>query len=367
MTTSDPENTPGGSGWGPPPDHQGWGDPGWGAGGGDPPLPSPGPVPVRPMGLGELLDAAFKLLRADFLPLLLAVGVVVVPTQFILSIINEALVFGSLETLEQNPEAFDLFLNDLLRGLPALIAVSVLQTLLLLLATAAVVRIGAARYLGSQEGAWDALRAAGRRFLTLLGAHLLLGLALLAALALSLVVVLIGLGLDQDAVMGIGLLLLLPALALMVHLYVLFALIVPPIMLEGAGAVASLRRSAQLVRGRWWPIFGILLVAFIVVGIVGSALGFIPSTIAGFFENQFVRSVISAIGASLTSLITQPVTALVVLLLYFDARIRKEGFDLELRNRAEQADVFRQPGFDQPGFVQQPHDPLGGPGGSSSG
>lgn len=310
------------------------------------------------MGLGELLDGAFKLLRADFPRLLLAVGVVVVPTHLVLAFMGDHLVFGPLESLEQSPEAFEAFLGDLGRGLPAFVAATLLQMLLLLLATAAVVRIGAARYLGGQERPADALRSAGRRFLVLLGSQVLIALIVIAAVAVPLLLLVAAVVAGQDALLTVGGLALLLLIPLAVYLYIAFALAVPVIMLEGTGAVAALRRSSQLVKGRWWPIFGILIVAWVIVGIVGSALGFIPTAIAGVFEDQSVRAVVSAIGASITSLITEPVTALVALLLYFDTRIRKEGFDLELRNRAE------TPGgpFGQPGVIPQPAEPWASPG-----
>ncbi|MPZ89099.1 MAG: hypothetical protein GEU81_13735 [Nitriliruptorales bacterium] len=319
-------------------------------------------MPVRPMGLGELLDGAFKLLRADFARLLLAVGVVVVPTQLLLSFIGDYLVFGPLETLDvgaqQPPEAFESFLGDLARGIPAFVTVALLQTLLLLLATAAVVSIGAARYLGGQQGPADALRTAGRRFPVLLGSQVLVALILIAAVTVPLVLVVAGAFLGQDALAAVGGLAFLPLIPLAVYLYIAFALAVPAIMLEGTGAVAALRRSSQLVKGRWWPVFGILVVAWIVVGIVGSALGVIPSALAGAFENQSARALVSGIGASITGLLTEPVTALVVLLLYFDTRIRKEGFDLEMRNRAA---TSGEP-FEEPGALPRPGEPWVSPG-----
>jgi hypothetical protein len=315
------------------------------------------------MGLGELLDGAFKLLRADFPQLLLAVGVVVVPLQLLLAFVSEQVATRldeGMVALEQRPEAVDVVFTDLARELPALLVVGLLQTLLLLLATAAVVRIGGARYLGSRERAMPALGAAARRFPSLLAAQLLIGLIVVAAIAVPIVIILAGAVLGQDALVLIGFLAFLPVVPLVIFLYIRFAVNVPAIMLEGTGALGSLRRSARLVKGRWWPVFGVLIVAWIVVGVVGTALGFIPNAVAGFLASEALRAVVTGIGNSISGLITQPVTALVVLLLYFDARIRKEGLDLELRTGGP-GSAAERPQHPRSG------DPRWQPGGSSPG
>ncbi len=306
---------------------------GWGTPGYQPPpsqAPSPGPVPVRPMGLGELLDGAFKLLRADFGPLLIAVGVVVVPTQVLLTILGANFSTDLLGRIQQNPEAVDQLLDGVLTALPGFVAVTLLSILLMLLAEAAVVRIGAARYLGRSEGAEDALRAAGRKALPLIGARLMATLG--AALPLIAGGLLTGLAFaaGADTLGNVGVLLLLVLVPVGVYLYVRWILTTPPIMLEEAGAVDALRRSAQLVKGRWWTVFGYLIVANIVVGLVGFAVSGIFSGIGNAFPTDWFGWVFIGLGSIIAALITEPVSALIILLLYADARIRKEGLDLQL-------------------------------------
>jgi hypothetical protein len=283
------------------------------------------------MGLGELLDAAFKLLRADFGQLLLAVGVVVIPTQILLTALGASLSTDLFATLEANPEAIDTVLDEAAVVLPGFLLVGILSAVLLLLASGAVIRIGAARYLGGSERAADALRAVGRRALPLIGSQLLVGLIILAVILVPLAVGIVGLAAGVDALAVIGFLALVPAVILAIYLYIALFLTAPPVLLEGAGAAASLRRSRQLVRGRWWPVFGIVLVANIVLGFVGIAVGGLFTGLGGAFPTEWYGWVLTAIGAILTSLVTEPVIALVTLLLYADARIRKEGLDLQLR------------------------------------
>lgn len=295
------------------------------------PAPMPGPVPVRPMGLGELIDGAFRLLRADFGPIALAVAAVVLPLQVASFVLTVDLQENLLDTLTQNPAAVGPTLRAFASRLPAYLGVSVVQVLLLLLATAAVTRIGGARYLGLRQSAGDALRSAVRSAPALVGARLLVTLLTYGAVGLPALLSAAGFASGAPVLGGLALFLVLGGVVVAVWLWVVFALAVPAVVLERAGPVESLARSQRLVRGRWWPVFGILLLTGLVVWLVGSAIGAIPSAVSVFFPLDLVGQILATVGATLSLLVTTPASALVVLLLYFDARVRSEGFDLELR------------------------------------
>jgi membrane-anchored glycerophosphoryl diester phosphodiesterase (GDPDase) len=123
-----------------------------------------------------------------------------------------------------------------------------------------------------------------------------------------------------------------------------FAMATPALVLEDLGVVRSLRRSWALTRGRFWRTFGVLLVAGLLVGVVqqvvsfgvqvvGSLLGFAVGSTLGNGGEVAVIVVTAAfvvIGTLLASMVCQPFLAAVTALLYTDARIRKEGFDLAL-------------------------------------
>src|SRR5206468_87068 len=61
-------------------------------------------------------------------------------------------------------------------------------------------------------------------------------------------------------------------------LITIWAVIVPVIVLEGAGVFDAFRRSHQLVRGRGWHVFGTLVVTWIILLVVNLVLGaiFVP-------------------------------------------------------------------------------------------
>jgi hypothetical protein len=134
----------------------------------------------------------------------------------------------------------------------------------------------------------------------------------------------------------------LAGIALTVYLFVSFAIAAPAYMLEGTGVVAALGRSRRLVRTRWWPIFGILLLAALLAGLIGAIIGIPFSYLGGFAGVSFgldetmfaatsaVALAITSVGVILSGTITAPFQAGVTGLLYFDQRMRREGLDIEL-------------------------------------
>lgn len=91
-------------------------------------------------------------------------------------------------------------------------------------------------------------------------------------------------------------------------LLTIWAVTAPVIVLERRGAIAAFGRSAELVRGRGWDVFGVIVVAFaigIVIGAVFSAIG-APLGLGGQLTLGTIGSIIAA-----------PISAIVAALLYF--------------------------------------------------
>jgi hypothetical protein len=92
-------------------------------------------------------------------------------------------------------------------------------------------------------------------------------------------------------------------------LITIWCLIVPAIVLEGAGTFASFGRSWQLVRGHFWNVFGTLFLVFVILFvlelILGLIFGALPTVLGGFLA--------SVIGGTLVA----PFIAVVITLIYF--------------------------------------------------
>lgn len=124
------------------------------------------------------------------------------------------------------------------------------------------------------------------------------------------------------AALGIGLgliLLIVPGLYLLTR----WILIIPVIVLEGRSAGESFGRSAELVRGNGWAVFGLIVVTFIGLAIVGAILTGIISVVIGFLPTFLVNWISNIVVNSLIA----PFIALAWTLTYF--RLRGEPVPAE--------------------------------------
>jgi hypothetical protein len=142
---------------------------------------------------------------------------------------------------------------------------------------------------------------------------------------------------DPKALVAIGiasvafLILILPVGAYTIFMGLRYALALPACVVENTPARASLRRAIELSKGARGRIFVLgLLVAVIKIGLVGITQIF---TIVGLAKNHFEisagLSAISQIIGFFTNTFLGPIYATGVTLLYYDQRVRKEGFDIE--------------------------------------
>ena len=131
---------------------------------------------------------------------------------------------------------------------------------------------------------------------------------------------------------GIGfVLLVIPGLILMLSLMLCWILVV----LEGKGPMAALVGSHRLVWGNWWRTAAILTVGFIVLFVLYVAVAFVVGLIVplvGFGSDPFMVAFIGGlvINGILYLLIT-PYYAGLLLSIYWDLKLRKEGGDLAAR------------------------------------
>jgi hypothetical protein len=97
-----------------------------------------------------------------------------------------------------------------------------------------------------------------------------------------------------------------------------WALIVPVIELEGASALAALRRSGRLVSRRWLKVSSLIVAGALLVVIAGPLAGvaLILTTSISFWLVNVIAGVVYAV--------TMPFVALTTVYAYFDARVRDE-------------------------------------------
>jgi hypothetical protein len=310
-----------------------------------PPVPKPGVIPLRRLGMGEILDGAISYIRAN--PVVtLGLSAVVTTIAQLVQVPAAAVTLRSLQapvTGLGGNQVFSQMLRAsssgaaILGGVVSFIATTVLTGLLIVVLSRAV--------LGQRPSFGEVWTATRSRILGLLGLALLSGLAMGAVFVVAFAPMVVALVAGSSSVVAVllGVAGFLVAACLTVWLWVSWSLAAPAYILEGVSVVGALRRSFRLVRSQWWRVFGILLLSFIITVVLAAILQ-TPFTIGGTVLAATLGAkggtllptlVVTAIGTIIANTIAQPFRAGVVGLLYFDQRIRREGLDLELAQAAE--------------------------------
>ncbi|MDX3078254.1 glycerophosphoryl diester phosphodiesterase membrane domain-containing protein [Streptomyces sp. NPDC088354] len=346
----------GSGGWGNPPPpptwggtaQSGWKPPQWGL----PPSPKPGVIPLRPLGVGEILDGAVSTMRAHWRTVLGIALVVSLVTQGA-SVLLQGLALNdnsSLNALENNPEPSLNDVADAVGGSLAGAGLTLIITLLgVVIATAMLTMVISRAVLGRQVTTGEAWSDARPQFARLLGLTLLIALIAVGILTVGIGP---GVALAVGGSVGAGLSLALfgglAALVVVVWLMIRFSLASPALMLEKQGVVKSMARSAKLVRGSWWRVLGIQLLSsllvylitsiiqipFLLVGLAVSGDGLSAFTSGNSAGLGWSYLIVVGIGAVIGSTITFPISAGVTALLYMDQRIRREALDIDLARAA---------------------------------
>ncbi|MFR9673920.1 hypothetical protein [Streptomyces sp. TR06-5] len=347
-----------GQDWGtsapPPPGPPGPGQPtGWGAAKGwsRPAAAKPGVIPLRPLGIGEIFDGAVSTARTHWrtaLGVALGVAVLVQPVRTLADGVSLR-AFDDLTAMQNDPQPDTGALLDVMTATMGSAGAAMLVTLVgTVVATAMLTVVVSRAVLGRPVSLPDTWREARPRLLGMLGLTLLMLLVVLFSVAVGtlpgLLVAAAGSAAEGSLLAVLG---GLGGVVLGIWLWVLFCLAPPALMLEKQGVVTALRRSAKLVRGTWWRIFGIQVLALLLVQAVGSLVQMPFSLIGiaaqgndlgdlfnGSLEVSWPYLIALGVGAVLAMTVTLPLNAGITALLYVDQRIRREALDLEIARAA---------------------------------
>jgi membrane-anchored glycerophosphoryl diester phosphodiesterase (GDPDase) len=299
--------------------------------------------------VGEILDGAVSTMRT-YWRTVLGISLTVAVVTEVIVVLLQGLVLDSASTDALNdPSATLSELGDALAG--AMIGSAVVFVISLVgtvVATALLTTVTSRAVLGKPVTTAEAWRDARPQVLRLFGLIVLLLLITAAVLTVgALPGLIVAFTAGGDAAVALTVLGLLAAAVVTVWLMVRFSLASPALMLEKQSITKAMGRSTKLVRGSWWRVFGIQLLATIIANVVASIIvipfTFLAAALSGEGVGGFVEGtgglgwtflVISGIGSVIGSMITFPITAGVTVLLYIDQRIRREALDLELARAA---------------------------------
>jgi len=284
-----------------------------------------GPAPrLRPLSLGEVLDVSIKLCITHRATLLKAILFVIVPIQVLATIVMVSTGSADYDVFGEAPE--NQTKDETNTYLAGQFGAIVLQTIAIGLVTAVCFRVFAWAYLGQATDWRESLRFAVKRIPQMLWLGLLYTLAFIALIALPLVPAAIA---DTTASFVVAALIV---LVLVFWLFISWSFALPALFVEDVRGIKALRRSFALVQRRWWPTFGAVTVGYILASVVSAVAqgAFAIVIVVGVDSSSVLAVVIISLAGLVGLALTTPFQAGLLLVIYFDLRVRKEGFDLEL-------------------------------------
>ena len=268
---------------------------------------------LRPMGIGDILDRTFRLYRSHFMPFFL----VMLAVQAMAYVCTVAWQMSFWTHLHATPRALvgPAALSSSLLFIPVMFVIFVLNQIGIGTLTAAV----SAAILQHEVSMRAAFRAVRGKLGRLLGASLLNTLIILLGFMLCII----------------------PG----IYFSMWYLLVSEVVVLENLGATAALPRSKELMRVKTDRGFAhhnytkagiILLITFALGAVVGGMIG-VPFGIARALSgprdmgNPFAPlALLQGVLTMAVQAAVAPVGRIAMILFYYDIRIRKEGFDLEL-------------------------------------
>ncbi len=253
----------------------------------------------RPMSIPDILDTTFRLYRERFVTFLLIALIVHVPysllTTFILPAEAQVAAASLVPGVRPQPQI------DFSAFLPGILATFTFAVIFMPLCHAALTHNISAAYLGKELSAGESYKR---------GAPRLAGLIWTLFLAWL--------------VIYMGFCLVVAWILFMIWFYV----VTPVVVLEGVTGPAALGRSRELVRGNLGKtaLLGFLawLMAVVIILILRLVIGLIP------WPHILFRVFIQ----NLVGVVVLPIMTAPSILLYYDLRIRKEAFDLQMLSSA---------------------------------
>jgi uncharacterized membrane protein len=292
---------------------------------------------LRPMSTGELMDRTLVLYRRNFK---LFVGIASLgPATYLvfqlLTVSSTSVRAGSADRV--NPFSAASLGFGVLAGFLIMLAG-------MAMAHAATVKAVAAVHLGLPIKIVEAYKALKGRIWRVLGVFFCMGLlAMLAALVAGLFIVVVSITLSALGItstsrspagtmfamlVGFASVLIVGLSAMIV--WVRYALAIACCVVEDVGVVTSLKRSASLSKGSRFRVFIIYIVFVILAGVAGTALGGLAGAAGALIPNIPARLILVYIAGFIAGALTGPLATIGIALVYYDERVRKEAFDLQL-------------------------------------
>jgi hypothetical protein len=117
-----------------------------------------------------------------------------------------------------------------------------------------------------------------------------------------------------------------------IWLWGMFQLWFVALYVEELGPVKALGRSWHLVERNWWRTTTVVSVALIIIAILGMTAGAVVGLFVALFHGNVASFTLATqLATGVISIFTTPLLTVVMLSIYYDLKLRREGGDLAVR------------------------------------
>ena len=309
-------------------------------------------MPLRPLSVGEVLDGSFSTIRKYPRIVFGFAAALSVIAQLIRLLVGLALnnvpgTFGSTSFSANNTDNSTQDLHNVATSLAGSAATLAVNALCVAVLAGVVTGVVGKAVIGQRADGREIITAVRQRWFGLLVVSVLAEVLpytpfVLIIVGIVLASVSTGLGIFIGVIGGLAGLVLGPLL------WGRLAVAVPIFILERRGPGASIARSWRLVKGAFWRTWGLRALVQIIVSVAASILSIplvlvlLPSALNGKTPSTTALVLLVILGA-IVWMLTQPLIAASLTLIYIDRRMRAEGLDVQLTQAARAATAQAAP------------------------
>jgi hypothetical protein len=264
-------------------------------------------ITLRPRSATELVDATFQVFRREPLQFIVAVGIAYLPFLIIVPLVGSAALSAAGVSIAANQAAW----SARNVGLSALVAVLAVVTYIFSAGTTTM--LASDVYLGHAPDLGRAFVVTARRAPRLVGAIIVSGILMMVPFVPFALAGVLG---SAASVIAFVLLCIVEA-----WIYATLIALRPAILLENVSIVRAISRSRQLSDGLRRHI----LASVVLVLLINLAFAIGASVASSFLGSQLLKAVLQFV----VGVLVYPLVGIVQTLVYYDLRIRREGFDIE--------------------------------------
>ena len=273
---------------------------------------------IRPRSAIEIVDASVSLFRDNFKTM--AVIGLAAALPFAIAIIMGVGFFGAM----RDPQAF---LANPMAVMPGMIGFGFIMLFWMAVVDGAMTFAAAEAYHGRAPTPADAIRGAFNKGLSLVGGNLLRILIIGGVFGLAGVGMAVAGKTNPAIAVAIGFV----VFVLGIHLLARTFAITSAIVIENQSATEGVTRSFFLSKNSTLRIVGIAFLCMVIYWFANIISAMI---IQGVITLVLRSPVVAAVAGNLAGMVIYPFLNIAIMVLYYDQRVRKEGYDLDVMTSA---------------------------------